>query len=135
MAFNSLVENPPGRGTATNALIPPWQNRYALTEWQRLLTQLPPEQEAQFQAWARQNDAPITDDYDMRGFWSHGGQGAEVNQNDHRLHYPDTYKTPLHQSFSGESIYADPRSQPPRWNERGQLVAADGTVLYDEGPQ
>lgn len=110
-----------------------WQDRYALPGWQNRLTHLSPQQERQFQTWAQTNRAPITDDYDMRAFWLHGAHGSAINPNDRQLHYPDTYKTPLHESFSGESIYANPVARPPRWNDRGQLVATDGTVLYDEG--
>lgn len=110
-----------------------WQDQYAAPDWQQRLTRLSPEQEAEFQTWARSNRAPITDDYDMRGYWLNGARGAAVNPNDRAMHYPDTYKTPLHESFSGESMYANPRSRPPQWNSRGQLVAADGSILYDEG--
>ena len=46
-----------------------WQTEYALPGWEGNLAQLQPEEEQQFQAWAEQNHAPITDDYDMRGFW------------------------------------------------------------------
>jgi hypothetical protein len=112
-----------------------WQQRYALPNWQQMLTRLSPQQEAQFETWARQNRAPITDDYDMRGFWLHRSDPnnrTAINPNDHMLHFPDTYKTPLHQSFSGESIYANPASHPPMWNDKDQLVAPDGTVLFDE---
>lgn len=122
----------------TRAAPPRWQDRYASPDWQSRLTQLPPAQERLFQMWAQANNVPITDDYDMRGFWLHrgeGGTGTAVNPNDHQLHYPDTYKTPLHESFSGESIYADPATHPPVWNNRDQLVTPDGRVLFDERRQ
>lgn len=109
-----------------------WQDHFALPDWQSRLTRLNPTQEQEFQQWARSHNAPITDDYDMRGFWLHGAHGSQVNPNDHMLHFPDTYKTPLHQSFSGESIYANPAIPGPRWNDRDQLVAPDGTILFDE---
>lgn len=112
-----------------------WQDRYAAEGWQNRLTQLAPAQERLFQMWAQANRVPITDDYDMRAFWLHRGEGgaaSAINPNDHRLHYPDTYKTPLHESFSGESIFADPQTRPPRWNDRDQLVTPDGQVLFDE---
>ena len=118
-----------------DAAFPPttrWQDIYAGPNWQQRLTRLQPQQEEQFQAWARANRVPITDDYDMRGFWLNGAQGSAVNQNDGAMHYPDTYKTPLHDSFSGESIFANPQADPPRWNDQDQLVASDGRVLYDE---
>lgn len=125
----------PGVATAATdiGLAPPtWQNNYAYPDWRNRMARLAPDQEAQFQAWARTHNAPLTADYDMRGYWLHGGAGAAVNPNDHQLHYPDTYKTPLHQSFSGESMFANPRSNPPRWNNRDQLVLPNGTVVFDE---
>jgi hypothetical protein len=122
-----------------DAAFPPatrWQDTYAAPDWQQRLTRLSPPQEELFQMWARANRVPITDDYDMRGFWLHRGEAEAgstvVNPNDGQLHYPDTYKTPLHDSFSAESIYADPRTNPPRWNDRDQLVLPDGRVIYDE---
>lgn len=116
----------------------PWQYWYAKPGWQQMLTKLTPGQEAQFQEWAGANHAPITDDYDMRGYWLHRGSAgnrAQVNANDGMLHFPDTYKTPLHQSFSGESMFANPLSNPPMWNDRDQLVTRDGRVLFDERQQ
>lgn len=114
----------------------PWQQQYALPDWQQRLTHLDPPQEVLFQMWARANNVPLTDDYDMRGFWAQRGRpgagSTALNPNDGRLHYPDTYKTPLHQSFSGESVYANPTTNPPRWNNRDQLVGPNGAVLFDE---
>jgi hypothetical protein len=113
------------------ALYPKWQDQYAIRDWQSRLTKLTPDEEKQFQTWAKTNKAPITDDYDMRGFWKFGGETG-VSKNDGMMHYTDRYKTPLHQSFSGESIYADPATKPPSWNDKDQLVASDGTILFDE---
>ena len=113
----------------------PWQMQYALPNWQQMLAHLTPQQEAQFGAWVQQNHVPVTPDYDMRAYWLHRNEPnmqTQINPNDHRLHFPDTYKTPLHQSFSGESIFANPQSQPPMWNSRDQLVTPDGRVLFDE---
>lgn len=110
----------------------PWQMQYAIPDWQQRMARLNPQQEAAFEAWARQNHAPVTPDYDMRAFWLHGAQGSQVNANDGMMHFPDTYKTPLHQSFSGESIFANPKAHPPMWNELDQLVTPDGRVLFDE---
>jgi len=112
-----------------------WQMQYAIPNWQSRLTKLPPAQEGAFQMWARQNNVPITPDYDMRAFWlnrADPNNRTSINPNDHRLHFPDTYKTPLHQSFSGESIFANPQTRPPMWNDKDQLVTFDGRVLYDE---
>lgn len=64
-------------------------------------TALTPEQEAQYQDWAkangRQND---TYDYDMRGAWLNG---VEQSGNGH---FPDTFKKPNHPTFSKESKYS-----------------------------
>ena len=116
---------------------PPWQNRYARPDWRQQLTKLDPQAEQQFRLWAQNNNAPITDDYDMRGFWKAMSDGdpdvhTSINANDGLPHYIDRFKTPLHESFSGESNYADPSTRPPMWNNRDQLVARDGRVLFDE---
>jgi len=104
-------------------------------------TVLSPDQEAAFRQWVLANKAPFqpderVSDYDMRGFWSALQSGdprarSAIDPNDRRLHYPDYWKTPYHQSFSNESQWADP-AKAPRWNERDQLVLPDGTVLYDD---
>ena len=109
----------------------PWQIRYAVPKWQEKLTKLSPQDEVQFQQWAQKARTPITPDYDMRGFWKSGGS-TQVNPNDGMPHYTDRFKTPLHQSFSGESIYSNPLANPPRWNEKDQLVDFMGNVLFDE---
>lgn len=132
----SQLALPQVSGLPISAFVPGrWQDRYAKPGWQSMLTKLSPQEEAAFQHWAKATHAPITADYDMRGYWKAGAPGTSINQNDGLPHYTDTFKTPLHQSFSGESIYADPRSKPPAWNEKDQLVAPDGTVLYDERAQ
>jgi hypothetical protein len=66
----------------------------------------------------------------MRGFWQSGGGGTAVNPNDNMLHFPDTYKTPYHQSFSAESQWALPNA--PTWNSQDQLVTPDGRIVFDE---
>jgi hypothetical protein len=126
-------------GSATQEVFAPrtWQDQYAAPDWRKRLVTLDPEAEQQFQVWAKSNNVPITDDYDMRAFWkalSGGDPRARtaINPNDHALHFPDTFKTLLHQSFSGESIYANPASKPPKWNQRDQLVDARGRVIFDE---
>lgn len=117
-----------------------WQDQYADPKWRDRITKLPSAEEQQFQLWAKNHNAPITDDYDMRGFWkalSNVDPRAitAVNPNDKQLHYPDTWKTPLHESFSGESIYMAPHTKGPSWNPQDQLVAPGGRVLYDEKAQ
>lgn len=101
-------------------------------------TKLSPEQELAFRSWVAKNkvpfnpNAPVTD-YDMRGYWMsllHGGNpGTAINPYDHKLHFPDTYKTPYDKTFSNQSIYALPDA--PRWKGNRYLIAPDGSVLFD----
>jgi hypothetical protein len=105
------------------------------------------DQEPQFRQWLKDNNVPFDpdgkgpSDYDMRGFW----QALQANDpkakqaidpNDQRMHYPDYWKTPYHETFSNESRWADPKTA-PAWNDKDQLVAPDGKVLFDDraGPQ
>jgi hypothetical protein len=103
--------------------------------------------ELAFRAWLAQNKVPFdpnagTTDYDMRGFWQGAqqqrpGMTAAVNPNDNQMHYPDTFKTPYHPSFSRESQWAGPDA--PRWMESSalagpvsRLVNARGETTFDE---
>lgn len=104
------------------------------------LTTLKPDEETKFQAWVAANNAPFDPspqaDYDMRGFWrglTNGDPRATtaVNPNDHKMHFPDVWKTPYHQSFSAESQWAIP-GKAPTWNDKDQLVTPDGKVVFDE---
>jgi len=99
------------------------------------MTALPREEEAQFQDWVKQNKIPWqespTADYDMRGFWQAQQVGDPLaKRSTTNLHFPDTYKTPYHKTFSNESIYATPDA--PRW-KGNKLMSIDGKVLVDEG--
>src|SRR5262245_41010857 len=111
-----------------------WQWQYAQPGPYQ--TQLSPADEMAFRRWVAINNIPFNpndpaSDYDMRGFWKAGAQGAEINPIDKRLHYPDTYKTPYHQSFSALSKYAT--ADAPTWqNNDTQLVDKNGNVLFDE---
>jgi hypothetical protein len=98
-------------------------------------------QEPAFRQWVVQNkvpfdpDAKTPQDYDMRGFWRGLQSGdpkaaSAVDPNDNRLHYPDYWKTPFHETFSSESKWAMPDT--PSWNDKDQLVAKDGSVIYDD---
>src|ERR1700678_904319 len=80
-------------------------------------TTLSPLEEQQFKVWVAQNKIPWQDsptsDYDMRGYWKAQQAGdkdarTEINPVDKKPHYPDTYKTPYHKTFSRESKYALP---------------------------
>ena len=107
------------------------------------VTRLSPQEEVQFQQWVKANNIPWQDsptaDYDMRGYFKAmqaGNQNARtaINPNDNKPHYPDTYKTPYHKSFSSESMYANP-TLAPRWNPEDQLVLPNGSVVFDERAQ
>ncbi len=120
----------------------PWQAQYAKPG--PYITTLPPQDEQKFQQWwnAYSSANPGMDDpnaphagYDYRGWFKAGQAGdpravQQVNPNDHRLHFNDAWKTPYHESFSGESIYAKPGG--PTWNDKDQLIAPNGKVLFDE---
>ena len=103
-------------------------------------TDLKPADEQAFRDWVAQNKVPFnpnepTQDYDMRGYWkdiaSQGNNETAINPNDQQLHFPDTYKTPYHQSFSGESKYAKPGG--PVWINDHQLAdPRTGAILFDE---
>lgn len=103
-------------------------------------TSLPPVQEASFQQWVKTNNVPWQDhpkaDYDMRGYYqdiaSKGQDARQVNASDQKMHFPDTYKTPYHATFSNESKYAKPDA--PQW-KGDKLIAKDGTVVADETPK
>jgi hypothetical protein len=96
--------------------------------------------ELAFRNWIAQNkvpfnpDRPVTD-YDMRGFWQAANQqrpgvSAQVNPNDNKMHYSDTFKTPMHESFSRESQWAGPDAA--RWVQDSRLVDPQGNVVFDE---
>jgi len=107
-------------------------------------TPLAPPQEAQFRQWLQVNKVPFdpnaaVTDYDMRGFYAALQSGdpkarSAIDPNDQKLHYPDYWKTPYHATFSAESQWAD-SAKAPKWNDKDQLVGADGTVLFDDRAQ
>lgn len=113
---------------------------YARPDAANFNTQLAPLDEMAFRGWLKQNNVPFNPnagetDYDMRGFWRGMQQQqpratSAVNPNDQQLHYPDYWKTPLHQTFSADSQWAGPVA--PRWNEQDQLIAPSGRILFDE---
>jgi hypothetical protein len=113
--------------------------QYADPLWQTKLTKLTPDQEKAFLSWVQQNRVPFNPsdknpDYDMRGFYQALIQGdpraaTAVNQYDQAMHFPDVWKTPYHETFSQESVFAGEKA--PRW-EGSQLIAPTGEVLVDE---
>lgn len=115
--------------------------KYAKAPGGDFQTYLSAADEAKFQMWVKRNAIPFDPspkaDYDMRGFYAalqkkDPAAKTAVNPNDNRMHFPDTWKTPYHQSFSNESKFADP-AKAPKWNERDQLVdPTTGAVVFDE---
>jgi hypothetical protein len=93
-------------------------------------TTLPPQQEAAFQGWVSKNKIPWQDsptaDYDMRGFWQAQQAGDPNAVRAANQHFPDTYKTPYHESFSNESKYATPSA--PHW-EGDKLVSSGSPAM------
>lgn len=106
-------------------------------------TQLPLVDEQDFQRWVKDNKVPWRDepkaDYDMRGFWR-AAQNRDpravtsVNPTDNRIHFPDVWKTPYHETFSNESQYATKNA--PVWtgdDHRGwKLIDKVGRVINDD---
>ncbi len=104
-------------------------------------TQLNPLEEMAYRQWVQQNqvptnpDATAPQDYDMRGFYQGLQQGnpkaqSAIDPNDSRMHYPDFWKTPAHETFSNESQWAPANA--PAWNEQDQLISQGGRVLFDD---
>ncbi len=105
-------------------------------------TPLNPLAELLFRGWVQQNNVPFNPnapgptDYDMRGYWQGLQNGSpmarpsEINPNDNQLHYPDYWKTPMHQSFSNESQWAGPAA--PSWINDSQLASPNGRIVFDE---
>lgn len=96
-------------------------------------TQLPAEDETKFQSWVKENKVPWQDhpqsDYDMRGYWQAQQSGDPEAKQAENKHFPDTYKTPYHKSFSNESKYATDAA--PKW-KGNKLVDKNGSVVFDE---
>ena len=98
--------------------------------------------EMAFRSWVLNNKVPFyvnaqgPTDYDMRGYYQGMMNGnpqarpTEINPNDNRPHYPDYYKTPLHQTFSAGSQWAGPAA--PQWINGHQLASPSGKIVFDE---
>ena len=128
-----------GAGDGASAQMP-WLNPnylrnapFALPSGTNYQTPLSVSQEQAFTDWLRNSGAPFdpvagTTDYDMRGYWlATGGAGWQPGQ-----HFPDTYKTPYHQSFSQESMYATP-DNPFAWRDDDTLIdTRTGDVIYPQ---
>jgi hypothetical protein len=107
-------------------------------------TPLSPLDELAYRQWVQQNNVPTDpnntapQDYDMRGFYQGLQQGnpkaqSAIDPNDSRLHFPDFWKTPLHQTFSNESQWAPGNA--PQWTPNDQLAQPNGRVMFDDKAQ
>jgi len=112
-------------------------------------TKLPPLLEAQYNNYAKSNGFnPNDPTYDGRGWFqayanpkdpNHNLTVMTVNPIDHRPHFTDYWKTPLHPSFSMQSKYWTPSMGFMQWSPEGNdpgsanpLRGLTGNVLYDE---
>ena len=100
--------------------------------------------EMAYRQWVQQNAVPTNpdakgpQDYDMRGFYQALQQGnpkaqQAVDPNDGRMHFPDFWKTPGHETFSNESQWAP--ASAPAWQPDDKLVAPNGRVVFDDRRQ
>ncbi len=105
------------------------------------VTQLPFLDELKFKSWVQRNNIPFdplpTSDYDMRGFYKALISGdpraaTAISPFDNAMHFPDVWKTPFHNTFSNESMYATPNA--PGW--QGDVLKNKlGSVIADETPK
>ena len=97
------------------------------------MTKLSPTEEAKFQSWVKQNKIPWQDtptaDYDMRGYWKAMESGDPNAKRAANRHFPDTWKTPYHHSFSSESKYS---KQGTHWVGNKLIEDSSGKVLWDD---
>lgn len=100
------------------------------------ITELSPQQEAQFEKWLHAGGYADSRDYDLRGFWRAMIAGdprakRSFNPVTKTIHFPDTWKTPYSKSFSNESVYATPDA--PHWIG-SKLVDKNGKVVFQDKP-
>lgn len=101
-------------------------------------TQLPADQEAAFKKWiAGTGENPDDNSYDYRGFYKAmlaGSASTAANQEGEKsgtkkIYFPDRFKTPMHPTFSSDSIYWNRQKIPER--EGGlYLIKSDGTPYF-----
>lgn len=93
-------------------------------------TQLTPEEEREFQAWAKaEGRERDVFNYDLRGAWKELKSGTMSE--DARGHLGDKYKKPNHPTFSNQSIYSTKENQGGHWSvENGQDVFVPGRELF-----
>ena len=103
-------------------------------------TRLSPQDEAQFQSWARANGVRDVDDprsrYDYRGYWkriaSQGGQQTKMY--DDGLHFTDQFKQHGHPTFSVESQYSAGPHDGGRWVGEDYVPSGADMLATSRGP-
>lgn len=97
------------------------------------MTKLASDEESKFQKWVKDNKIPWQDtptaDYDMRGYWKAMESGDPSAKRAANRHFPDTWKTPYHNSFSSESKYSKPGTH---WVGNRLIEDSTGKVLWDD---
>lgn len=88
-------------------------------------TKLDPVEEQLFKRWyskvskrlgiSEDPDAP-EHHYDYRGYWRKEGRNVPAIFMGRNWHFPDTYKTPWHETFSTDSIYSTPEHTGGTWD-------------------
>lgn len=120
---------------------------YAKQGISRYQTDLNPVEEMMFQFWQQRTLKPgqwtdgKSSDYDMRGYFKAMISGdplakPAVNPDDNRIHFPDRWKTPYHETFSNESIYS--ADVAPMWKETPDewvLISPSGRIIKKEKKQ
>lgn len=105
------------------------------------ITLLPMDQEFKFRNWVKSNAIPTNPDdmnptYDMRGFWQAMQRGdkraTHAIDKSGKIDFPDTWKTPSHETFSNQSIYATPDA--PSWQGTA-LVDKKGNIIASKNRQ
>ena len=109
------------------------------------LETLAPEERIEFLRWVMNNNIPLSNDYDMVGFWKAQKMGdprvsSGINPNDNQMHFTDMFKLPNHRTFSNESKYGKPTDPQweggplPRGGESYTLRDLLGNVIESEAP-
>ena len=106
-------------------------------------TKLNPMQEYLFRQWLSEgkndprqyfNPNSPNQDYDMRGYFKaiqnkDPRATSGVDPYDNKIHFTDQWKTPTHETFSNQSMWAG--NNAPSWNNKDQLVDTKGNVVFD----
>ena len=91
-----------------------------------------------FETWAKAFDVPISDDYDMQGYFENevlkGKSNQDVSAYDNQMHFTDEYKLPNHETFSKQSKYWKEGMPNRDWAGNYFMDMETGQILKDETP-